>query len=143
MTILDTNVVSELMRLIPSPVVLAYLRRVDPDQMFTTSITEAEIRLGVVSLPAGNRRETLAMKMEILLDQEFRTRILPFDVGSARVYAHLVANRRRAGPPISIPDAQIAAIALSRNATLATRNVRDFELCQLPLINPWEQALPA
>ena len=142
MNILDTNVLSELMKQSPSLVVVERLKRLDPAESFITSITVAELRLGVVSLPSGTRRDKLAAKL-MRVNKNFAERTLPFDHAAAELYADLVASRRRAGRPISIPDAQIAAIALSRNATLVTRNTRDFELCQLSLLNPWEQALPA
>jgi predicted nucleic acid-binding protein len=143
MTVLDTNVLSELMAPVPSAVVLARLKRFPLQQLFITSITAAEIRLGVGSLPAGKRRETLSAKMLILLDQTFADRILPFDGASAQRYADVVLGRRLAGRPISIADAQIAAIARGHGAPLMTRNIRDFEHCDLSLINPWEEELPA
>ena len=143
MIILDTNVLSELMRASPAPQVLEQVKRFDPQALFTTAITAAELRLGLLSLPSGRGRELLGTKIAILLEQRFQGRILPFDNDCASSYAALVVKRRLGGRPISISDAQIVAIAYRRGARLMTRNTRDFEHCEVPLIDPWEEGLPA
>jgi len=137
--ILDTNVISELVRREPSPVVLRNLRRLPSNDLYTTAIAEAEIRFGLAILPRGRKHTALRNQLDLILKQEFAGRILPFDSPAAEAYAALVAGRRLAGQPISVFDAQIAAIALIRGATLATRNVRDFRGLRLPLLDPWAE----
>ena len=139
MIILDTNVISELVRREPSPVVLRNLRRLPSNDLYTTAIAEAEIRFGLAILPRGRKHTALRDQLALLLKQEFAGRILPFDSPAAEAYAALVAGRRLAGQPISVFDAQIAAIALIRGATLATRNVRDFRGLRLSLLDPWAE----
>ena len=137
MIILDTNVVSELLRTAPDPKVVAWLAAEDGADVHLTAINEAELRLGVAIMPDGRRREALAEALEGILMEEFRGRILPFDSAAATAYAGIVAVRRAAGRPISQLDAQIAAVAQIHGADLATRNVRDFEGCDIDVINPW------
>ncbi len=137
MIILDTNVISELVRREPSPVALRNLRRLPSGDLYTTAITEAEIRFGLATLPRGRKHTALRNQLDLILKQEFAGRILPFDSAAAEAYASLVASRRLAGQPISIFDGQIAAIALIHGATLATRNVRDFKGLKFPLLDPW------
>lgn len=105
--------------------------------LFTTTITEAELRYGMALLPAGRRHDQLTSALAAMLDQDFAQRILPFDRAAAKAYADIVSQRRRAGHPISQFDAQIAAIARSRNAGVATRNDKDFAGCDIEVINPW------
>jgi toxin FitB len=100
-------------------------------------VTEAEMRFGMALLPDGKRRDQLVEAVEGLLTADFAGRILPFDSAAAFFYARIAADRRRAGRPISQFDAQIASIARSRAATLATRNVSDFAGCGVQLVNPW------
>ena len=137
MTILDTNVISELVRREPSPVVLRNLRRLPSSDLYTTAITEAEIRFGLAILPRGRKHTALRDQLELIIEEEFAGRILPFDSPAADAYATLVAGRRSAGQPISVFDGQIAAIALIHEATLATRNLRDFRGLELLLLDPW------
>lgn len=137
MIILDTNVLSELLRPAPAGQVERWLAAQDGAKVYFTTVGEAELRLGVAILPAGKRRATLTTAIEGLLDEDFRDRILPFDRPAARAYATIAAERRAAGRPISQFDCQIAAIARAREATVATRNISDYEGCGIELIDPW------
>lgn len=140
MIILDTNVVSELLRPAPSPAVEAWLAAQDGPTVFFTAIGEAELRLGVAILPAGRRRTALAEAIDAMLEEDFRDRILPFDTEAAEAYAAIAADRRAAGRPISQFDCQIAAIARIHAAVLATRNTVDYEGCGIEVIDPWQHA---
>jgi predicted nucleic acid-binding protein len=140
MIILDTNVVSELLRPAPSPAVEAWLSAQDGAAVFFTAIGEAELRLGVAILPAGRRRTALAEAIDAMLEEDFRERVLSFDAAAARAYAAIAADRRAAGRPISQFDCQIAAITRSRRAALATRNTADYEDCGIEVIDPWQHA---
>jgi predicted nucleic acid-binding protein len=137
MIILDTNVLSELLRPAPAGQVERWLAAQDGTKVYFTTVGEAELRLGVAMLPAGKRRAALTTAIEGLLDEDFRDRILPFDRTAARAYATIAAERRAAGRPISQFDCQIAAIARAREATVATRNTSDYEGCGIELIDPW------
>ena len=140
MIILDTNVISEILRPAPSPAVEAWLAEQDGATVYFTAIGEAELRLGVAILPAGRRRTSLAEAIDAMLEEDFRDRILPFDSAAAQAYAAIAATRRAAGRPISQFDCQIAAIARIRQAVLATRNTADYEDCEIEVINPWQHA---
>lgn len=140
MIVLDTNVISELMRPTSSPEVATWLSRETPADVFLTAVTEAELRYGVALVPDGRRRRALERVVEEIIREDLRGRVLPFDSQVAPAYARIVSERRAAGRPISQLDAQIAAIALTHAATLATRNVRDFEGCGLELVDPWAKA---
>jgi predicted nucleic acid-binding protein len=137
MILLDTNVISELMRADPAPDVLDWFGRQDATGLFISAITEAELRTGVAILPAGQRRDGLQAALDDMLDKDFLDRILPFNSPAARAYADIAARRRAAGRPISDADCQIAAIARSFGAPVATRNVKDFDGCRIEVINPW------
>lgn len=137
MIILDTNVISELLRPEPAKQVERWLAAQDGAQVYFTTIGEAELRHGVAILPAGKRRNALTAAIEGLLDEDFRDRVLPFDRAAALSYASIAAARRAAGRPISQFDCQIAAIALEHKAAVATRNTSDYEGCGVELINPW------
>ena len=137
MIIIDTNVVSELMRAKPDPAVLAWFAGHAADTLFLTAVSEAELRTGAAILPAGQRRDRLVGAINAMIDQDFAGRILPFDSAAARCYAEIAAARRAAGKPITDADCQIAAIAGACNAAIATRNVKDFEGCGSNIINPW------
>jgi len=139
MIVLDTNVLSEMTRPKPELAVETWLAAQPAASVFITAVTEAELRYGLALLPAGKRRATLAAIMVAMLTEDFRDRILPFDSPAAIAFADIAASRRQAGRPISQADAQIAAIARSRGATIATRNVADFEGCGLEIINPWPE----
>ena len=134
---LDTNVVSELMKLAPEPAVMVWINTLPGSTVFISAVTQAEILYGVALVPEGKRREGLAQAARIAFETYFRGRILPFDSEAAEAFAALAAGRRQVGRPISQADAQIAAIARSRGAALATRNVADFEGCGVEIVNPW------
>jgi len=137
MIVLDTNVISEVMRPNPSPKVLEWMRAEPLASLFTTAITEAELLYGVALLPPGRRRQALEATLTTVLSEDFSGRILPFDSAATREFATVAAGRRRSGRPISDADARIAAIARSRGAAVATRDVEDFAACDLMLIDPW------
>ena len=140
MILLDTNILSELMRPTPEAAVEQWLADQPAASVFISSITEAELRYGLALMPPGKRRSALAVEIENMLGEDFSGRILPFDSPAAVAFAEIAAERRQAGRPISQADAQIAAIARSRGAALATRNVPDFEGCGVEIINPWSSA---
>src|SRR5215475_2616748 len=121
----------------PSARVLDWMRWQPATALFTTTITEAELLYGIALLPQGKRRDLLESIVGRIFAVHLAGRILPFDSAAARDYADIAAVRRRSGRPMSEPDARIAAIARSRGAELATRNVADFAGCKLELINPW------
>ena len=125
--LLDTNVLSELMRAHPAAAVLDWFEKNARASMFTSTITQAEILTGIALLPTGKRRTALAVAAEQMFEQDFAARALGFDAAAAKNYAVIVATRSRLGQPISTEDAQIASIALSSELTLATRNTKDFE----------------
>jgi len=135
--LLDTNVLSELLRAQPHPEVLAWFAEQPADSLFVSAVTQTEMLLGARLLPRSKRRQQLETALDTMFREDFAGRVLPFDSAAAAAYAAVVAARRSAGRPISQFDAQIAAIALSRRTGLATRNVSDFEECGLTPTNPW------
>lgn len=137
MILLDTNVLSELMRPIPDPGVADWVADRPAATLFTTSITQAEILHGLMLLPAGKRRSAFEAAAEAMFRDEFAGRILAFGSEAAPLYARIAVARRKAGRPISHFDAQIAAIASVIGATIATRNVPDFEGCGVKIVDPW------
>ena len=138
MILLDTNVLSELMKPAPDDNVVAWLGSQPPSSVYTTSITQAEILHGVGLLPAGKRRSNIEAAADAMFREDFAGRILPFGSDAAPPYARIAIERRRAGRPISHFDAQIAAIARLTGAVVATRNVRDFDGCGVKVIDPWQ-----
>ena len=136
--LLDTNVVSELIRKAPDPAVEAWAANHALEDLFFSAVGEAELRYGAAILPAGRRRETLFSDIERMLRDAFEGRVLPFDSQAARAYAEIAAMRRSAGRPVPPADCQIAAIARSRDMAVATRNVRDFEDIDIEVVDPWE-----
>jgi toxin FitB len=137
MIVLDTNVVSELMKAEPAPSVTRWAAGQAPSNLYTTSITQAEILHGILLLPAGRRRSAFEAAADAMFKEDFGGRILAFDSAAAEPYAQIAALHKRAGRAMTQFDAQIAAVALSAGAAVATRNVKDFEQCGIPLINPW------
>ncbi len=142
MIVLDTNVVSELMRPAPEPGVTGWVDSLDVSDILLTAVTAAELMYGVARLPNGRRRRELRAKVDGLLTEDFQDRILPFDALAATHYADIVAERGRSGLQISMADGQIAAICRNWNAGLATRNIGDFVDTGIELINPWDLATP-
>jgi predicted nucleic acid-binding protein len=138
MIVLDTNVVSELMRTEPAPEVLAWMRRSSDQSLYTTTVTVAEIRYGIARLPSGRRRESLHQAANEIF-AAFPRQVLPFDLAAANIYADVVTVRETKGTPIKGFDAQIAAICRSQAATLATRNTKDFSETGVPLVDPWQE----
>lgn len=138
MLILDTNVVSEAMRPVPEAQVLEWLARQPVSEICTTAVTEAEILAGIAQMPEGRRRQEFLQRAELMFESYFECGVFPFDRPAARYFAAILAQRRRAGRPIAEFDAQIAAIARVHGATVATRNVRDFDGCGIKVVNPWE-----
>jgi hypothetical protein len=140
MIILDTNVISELLRPAPEPKVEHWLSTQDGHNVYLTSISEAELRFGLAIMGNGKRRAALVDAVDRILREDLAGRILPFDSDAAQSYAAIAATRRSAGRPIAQADCQIASIAHTRGATVATRNTPDFEGCEIDLINPWTAA---
>jgi predicted nucleic acid-binding protein len=138
MIILDTNVLSELMKSQPDPAVAEWVDAQPEPELFTTSITEAEIFLGVELLSIRKRRDVLLAAAERVFAVDFEGRILGFESESARAFSRISAHRRRLGKPISQADAQIAAIAQVRRAIVATRDLADFRDCGVEILNPWD-----
>lgn len=137
MILLDTNVISELMRPQPDASVFAWIAKQPRRTVYTTSVTQAEIFYGIAVLPEGERKIAFGAEAERMFRDDFAAGPLAFDAAAAIHYAEIRGKRRRAGRPISPLDAQIAAIATAVGAALVTRNVRDFENCGLALIDPW------
>lgn len=137
MIILDTNVLSELMRPKPSPKVVAWVAKQPGTELFTTAITEAEIFYGIELLSKGKRRDELLEAADAMFAEDLAGRIFSFESDSARVFSRIATERRALGRPISHVDAQIAAIAQVRRAKLATRNVTDFRDCGIDVVDPW------
>lgn len=138
MIVLDTNVISEMMRPLPAEVVSAWFALHARATLFTTTLSQAEILYGLALLDAGRRRDDLVAAARPVFDEDFQGRVLPFDSAAAIAFADIAAARRRSGRPIAQIDAQIAAIARSRGAQLATRNIGDFTDCGISLVNPWD-----
>jgi predicted nucleic acid-binding protein len=139
MIILDTNVLSEVMRPAPSVRVLEWLAKESALTVFTTTIAMAEILYGIELLQKGRRRAALTSAAEAMFEEAFAGRILSFDNDAARAFPKIAAARRGSGRPITRFDAQIAAIARSRGAAIATRNTGDFEECGVTVVNPWDE----
>jgi predicted nucleic acid-binding protein len=135
--VLDTNVLSELIRPRPEPRVVDWLRRQARSQLFTTAVSRGEMLLGVLVLPAGQRRQRLWREVLAIFATDMAGRVLPYDGAAADAHAEFAAMRRAKGRPIAQSDAMIAGIARSRGASLVTRNVRDFEGCDITLVDPW------
>jgi predicted nucleic acid-binding protein len=142
MIVLDTNVVSELMRATPAPAVLTWLQQTSSTGLYTTSVTVAEIRYGIARLPDGRRKHDLQQAANEIF-AAFPRQVLPFDLAAATAYADVVAGRERDGNSISGFDGQIAAICRSQAATLATRNTKDFIDTGISLIDPWQETTRA
>jgi predicted nucleic acid-binding protein len=136
--LLDTNVLSELIRPEPDAGVTEWLDSLDAATVATTAITAAELLYGVARLPTGRRKERLGEAIRGLIEEDFNGRVEAFDATAATHYADLLSDRERAGRPISAADAQIAAICRKLGATLATRNTSDFKDTGIDLLDPWQ-----
>ncbi|TAM70692.1 MAG: type II toxin-antitoxin system VapC family toxin [Microbacteriaceae bacterium] len=137
MIVVDTNAVSEAARGVPDTNVDDWFDHRIGDELYVTATIMAELCFGIELMPLGRRRSTLQSRIDLVLGQYFADRVLPFDGMAARAYATIHATRRRSGCPMSMADAQIAATCLVNGATLATRNVCDFQGCGIRLVNPW------
>ena len=137
MILLDTNVLSELIRPEPAERVTRWLDSLDAREVATTAITAGELFHGVARLPGGRRKEQLSESIRGLLEEDLDGRVEAFDAAAARHYADLLSDREASGRPMSAADAQIAAICRSRSATLATRNTNDFDGTGIELLDPW------
>ncbi len=135
--VLDTNVLSELMKPQGSKIVKDWVAAQPRENLFTTSITQAEILYGIAIMPDGKRSKALKEFAQAMFVEDFAEQILFFDSTAALSFVEIAANRQKIGRPIAQADTQIAAICLANNATIATRNVNDFRDCQIQLINPW------
>jgi predicted nucleic acid-binding protein len=139
MIVLDTNVLSEVLRPTPNTRVVEWLNEQPRASVFTTTVTRGEILYGIRVLPAGKRRTGLWDAATKIFDVDLAGQVLTFDIAAADEFVEISAARRAAGRPIAQFDALIAGIARSRGASLATRNVNDFEACDIEIINPWTE----
>ena len=137
MIVLDTNVVSEMMRPAPDASVLNWLNTQVAGELWLNSVVVSELLFGIARLPAGARKRLLTDTFAAMLDQDFAGRILPFDLEAAVIYAELSAACEAKGQPVAMADGQIAAICLAQGAKLATRNLKHFEGLGMVLVNPW------
>ena len=137
MIVLDTNVLSALMRTAPDDVVVEWLDRQPADSVWITSITVFEARFGLALLPKGRRRSGLERAFDRMLTEDLSNRVLALDEGAATTAAQLAAERRRTGRIVDLRDTLIAGIAQARRATIATRNTRHFDGLDVPVVNPW------
>ena len=138
MIIVDTNIVSEFMTSPPASQVLDWLNSQDVTSLYLSTITVAEIGYGLRAMPEGKRRTLLGARYEPFVDAAFPKRVLSFDESAARIYGEVMCHRKEMGRPMSNLDGQIARVARSRGFSVATRNIKDFEHCQIELINPFE-----
>ena len=138
MIVLDTNVLSETLRVRPAEPVVRWMQAQPATNLFTTTICEAEILFGIAVMPSSKRRSALEQAVIAIFDDLLGDRVLAFDRSAARSFARIAARRKALGHPISQHDAQIAAIAYSCRSTLATRNVDDFKDCGIEIVNPWD-----
>ncbi len=138
MILLDTNIISELMRPEPDALVMTWLDKQFRDELYISSITKAEIEMGIAILDEGKRKQNLSKAAELIF-KNFAHRCLPFDSNSTKQYADIIASSKKQGRPITVEDALIAAIAKQNSALLATRNTKDFDFLEnLKWVNPWE-----
>ena len=137
MIILDTNILGALMRPVPDTAVVRWLDQQPAESIWITSITLFEARFGLALLPSGRRRQRLESEFDRLLREDLENRVLDFDSVAATEAAALAAARQKSGRPVDMRDTQIAGIALTRHATLATRNVRHFADLDISIVDPW------
>lgn len=137
MILLDTNVVSEVMKVAPATAVLEWLNQQESRFLFLSAITIGEIEHGLRILPVGKRRLDLSERFEQFISKAFAERVLAYDDAAARIYGDVMGLRKEQGRPMSVPDGQIAAIARSGDMAIATRNTSDFEECGVDVVNPF------
>ncbi|MBA2652540.1 MAG: type II toxin-antitoxin system VapC family toxin [Tatlockia sp.] len=137
MILIDTNIISEMMKSIPTPNLISWIDQQSVIQLYVSTVTIAEISYGINVLSAGNRRNLLEDSFNKVLRDAFEHRILSFDEAAAHFYGKIMSRRKEIGKPLSIPDGQIAAIARANSLAVATRNIKDFSDCGLDLINPF------
>jgi len=138
MILLDTNVVSEVMKVAPSANVLRWLDDQSSSAVYVSAVTVGEIEYGLRILPDGRRRLHLKERFEQFVALAFAQRVLGYEEAAARLYGEIMGLRKELGRPMSVPDGQIAAIARSHGLSIATRNTRDFEECGVDLLNPFD-----
>jgi predicted nucleic acid-binding protein len=138
MFVLDTNVLSAMMRLQLEPRVATWIAAQPPALLFTTSLSQAEILSGIAVMAEGRRRFDLQAAARAMFVEDFNGRVLPFDTEAAIAYAGIFAARRRTGRSAATLDLMIASVALSRSASVVTRDTSGFEGCGITLINPWD-----
>jgi predicted nucleic acid-binding protein len=138
MMVLDTNVVSEIMRPSPNLSVIAWLDAQNSDEIYLNSVVTAELLFGVASMPVGARQRQFQAMLDALFSEDFAGKVLPFDWAASQQYAILCTKAALIGKPIDISDAQIAAICLATDSVLVTRNTKHFEHSGVKLINPWD-----
>ncbi len=138
MIVMDTNVLSEIVRAAPAPQVFEWYDSLDAGDVFTTAVTVGELLYGVERLPAGRRRSQLAVVVHKIVHDALAGHVIPYDLDAAAEFAIVMADRERIGRSIDGPDAQIAAICRSRGAVLATRDTLDFETTGVDVLDPWE-----
>ena len=141
MILLDTNVVSEVMKARPAETVVTWLNGQNSEKLYVSSITIGEISYGLRILPDGKRRSGLRERFERFVTLAFDQRVLAYDASAARIYGDLMGDRKELGLPMSVPDGQIAAIACLNHLAVATRNVADFENCGIDVVNPFASVL--
>ncbi len=139
MIIVDTNIISELMRREPAAAVVDWFNSANPDMLWTSTVVTMEVRFGLETMPAGKRRSMLTGAFEDMLELMFAERILDFDEAASRITASLMARRKQSGITIDLRDSMIAGTALSRRAVLATRNVKHFADVAIQIVNPFEK----
>jgi predicted nucleic acid-binding protein len=137
MIVLDTNVVSELIRPRPDPKVLAWITARSLGDLYTSAVTRGEMMYGICVLPDGHRREQLLRVVQAIFNEDLAGRVLPYDEAAADAHARIAAQRRSIGKPGSQADMMIAGVVASRDAVLATRNGRDFSDCGIEVLDPW------
>ena len=139
MLMLDTNMLSEIMRPEPDRKIANWIIRQPSDELFTAAVCQAEILSGLATMPSGRRRANLEEAARAMFVDDFDNRILPFDTEAASAYAEVFAARRNAGRPCGTVELMVAAIARVHEATVVTRNVADFEGVGVAIINPWDE----
>ena len=139
MFLLDTNILSALMRDKPTPEVATWVSGHPPELLFTAAVCQAEILSGLAIMPEGRRRSDLEAAARAMFLEDFEGRVLPFDMAAAVAYADVFASRRRTGRSTATVDLMIASVARSNGASVVTRNVADFEGCGVAVVNPWDR----